>query len=381
MNIKKLSSIPGRIRLYIEGLKGNSNAVINIKDLLKSISSIDSIHINIKTGNILLTYNSYCIDEDMICNVISSSHIKINNLNNMTYTENKLNVYSKELFSGTKSLSHRLLAISISAASFLLFTAEPIYAVCSLILGIPAILYINSYVSLKYILENAALNDIYIKEANSIEHIRNINYILIHPQIVFSDCYLKNLTLMHHLEIESFIYAKRITDPINIEARNLIKNLRYIGINNIAIIEDGENKELILYANKTLGLYNTKKNAQYNNLIVIGENVFPSINDIDSSLILSILPCLKSSNKDINITCHELSKIPWIIQDCRISQEYLIRSQAAAISINILGIFFALIKHINLSGTIVLYFLNTLGNLFYIRHRTLRHNQKNNKSI
>lgn len=372
MNIKKLSSIPGRIRLYIEELKGNSNAVINIENLLRSISSIDSIHINIKTGNILLTYNSYCIDEDMICNVISSSHIKINNLNNMTYTENKLNVYSKELFSSTKSLSHRLLAISISAASFLLFTAEPIYTICSLILGIPAILYINSYVSLKYILKNAALNDIYIKEANSIKHIGNINYILIHPQIVFSDCYLKNPKLMHHLEIESFIYAKKITDPINIEARNLIKNLRYIGINNIVVIEDDDYKELILYANKTLGLYNTKEDAQRNNLIIIKENVFLNINDIEnSSLLLSILPCLKSSNKDINITCHELSKIPWIIQDCRISQEYLIRSQATAISINILGIFFALIKHINLSGTILLYFLNTFGNLFYIRHRTL----------
>ncbi|WP_315071983.1 HMA2 domain-containing protein [uncultured Clostridium sp.] len=376
MNIKKLSSIPGRIRIYIEGLKGNSSAVINIKKLLKSIPSIDSIHINIKTGNIFLAYNSYCIDEDMICNVISSSHIKINNLNNITYTENKVNAYSKELFSGTKSLSHRLLAISISAASFLLFTAEPIYAICSLILGIPATLYINSYVSLKYILENAALNDIYIKEATSIKRIRNINYILIHPQIIFNDCYLKNQKLIRHPEIESFIYTKKITDPINIEARNLIKNLRYVGINNIAIIEDDENKELILYANKTLGLYNTKEDDQRNNLIIIKENVFPGINDIeDNSLILSMLPFLKSANKDINITCHELSKIPWIIQDCRISQEYLIRSQAAAISINILGIFFALIKHINLSGTILLYFLNTLGNLFYIRHKTLNKKQ------
>ncbi len=376
MNIKKLSSIPGRIRLYIQGLKGNSNAVINIENLLKSISSIDSIHINIKTGNILLTYNSYCIDEDMICNVISSSHIKINNLNNITYTKNKVNAYSKELFSGTKSLSHRLLAISISAASFLLFTAEPIYAICSIILGIPAILYINSYVSLKYILENAALNDIYIKEATSIERIRNINYILIHPQIIFNDCYLKNKKLICHPEIESFIYTKKITDPINIEARNLIKNLRYIGINNIAIIEDDENKELILYANKTLGLYTSKEDAQHNNLTIIKENFFLNINDIEvNSLILSMLPCLKSSNKDINITCHELSKIPWIIQDCRISQEYLIRSQAAAISINILGIFFALIKHINLSGTILLYFLNTLGNLFYIRYKTLNKKQ------
>ena len=177
-------------------------------------------------------------------------NIKINNLNNITYTKNKLNVYSKELFSSTKSLSHRLLAISISAASFLLFTAEPIYTICSLILGIPAILYINSYVSLKYILKNAAFNDIYIKEATSIERIRNINYILIHPQIIFNDCYLKNQKLMRHPEIESFIYTKKVTDPINIEARNLIKNLRYIGINNIAIIEDDENKELILYANK-----------------------------------------------------------------------------------------------------------------------------------
>lgn len=62
------------------------------------------------------------------------------------------------------------------------------------------------------------------------------------------------------------------------------------------------------------------------------------------------------------------------------SQEHLVRAHAIAISINVLGIFLSYIKNINVIGSLVLYFLNTLGNLLYIKHKTLN-NKNNNKEL
>ena len=47
INIEKLSSIPGRVRLCIEGLKGNSNLALHIENILQKLSNIQSISLNI----------------------------------------------------------------------------------------------------------------------------------------------------------------------------------------------------------------------------------------------------------------------------------------------------------------------------------------------
>lgn len=370
MNIKKLFSIPGRMRLYIEGLKRNSNAAINVENLLKKFSSIDLIKINLTTGTILLTYNSYYIDEDMICKIISSSSIELNNLSNTNFSKDKIMLYSKELFPYTKSLSKRLLALSICAASILLFTASPIYAISSLVLGFPGVLYLNSYFLHKYILINADLKNIYIKDINSVIYLKDIKDVLIHENIIFNNDNLENLKSMNYFRIESLIHTNRISDPIQLEARHLIKDLRYMGINNITVISENENNGLISYANKSLGLYDTQK-AQGNKLIIIKENDLNKISDINDSIILSISPYKEYYEGDINIACHELYQISWLINQCRINQEHLVRAQAVAVSINVFGIFLVMSKYITLGGSILLYLLNTLGNLFYIKQKTL----------
>ena len=374
MNIKKLFSIPGRMRLYIEDLKRNPNASINVENLLKKISNIDSIKINLTTGTILLTYNSYYIDEDMICKVISSSSIEINNSNNTNCYKDKMNIYSKELFPDTKSLSKRLLAVSISVSSILLFTASPMYAISSLILGFPGLLYLNSYFLYKYILINADFKNIYIKDINSIIYLKDIKDILIHPNVIFNNNNLENIKSMNYFRIESLVHTNRISDPIQIEARHLIKDLRYMGINNITIISENENNGLISYANKNLGLCDTQK-AQSHKLMIIRENDLNVIINTNYSIILSIAPYKKYYKNDINIACHQLYQITWLINQCRINQEHLVRAQAVAVSINVFGIFLVLSKYITLSGSILLYLLNTLGNLFYIKQKTL-HNEK-----
>ncbi|WP_297428279.1 hypothetical protein [Clostridium sp.] len=140
------------------------------------------------------------------------------------------------------------------------------YAISSLILVFPGILFLTSYFSTKYTLIKAHYNNVYIKDSNSIKHIKNIKSILLHQNIVFNNDGLENLKSLNYFRIESFIATKKIKDPINADVRKLIKDLRSIGINNIDIISEYENSNLVLYANKSLGLYDNKKD-QYPKII------------------------------------------------------------------------------------------------------------------
>jgi hypothetical protein len=378
MNIRKLSSIPGRIRLYIEGLKGNYYIAIHIENMLTNFSHIQSININTKTGNILLIYNSYYINEDMIFRIISSSSIKVNNLAKLTYCRNKASNCSKELLQNTKSLSRGLLALSLSVASILFFTSSPTHAICSLILGFPGVIYLTSYFSLKYILHKAYLNNVYIKDIHSIRYIKNMKGISLHPSIVFNNNFDKFKSI-NYFRLESLIYTNKIDNLINIEVRKLIKNLRTIGLNNITIISNYRNNNLILYANKSLGLYDHKENQQHE-ITVINYKDLSEIDKIDRKIILSISPSKKFYEDNITIACSKLCQISWLIEVCMNSEEHLVRAHSIAVSINVFGIFLALIKFISLNQTILLYLMNTLGNLFYIKYNII-HTIKNNKEL
>jgi hypothetical protein len=254
MKIEKLSSIPGRMRLSIEGLKENSNLAMHIENVMKKLSNMQSISINIKTGNMLLIYKPYYIDEDTILNYIYKLNINESNLTSITYERTKFS--SEKLFKDEKSLSRRLLALSIAIASVLIFSSAPIYAVSSLILGFPGIIYVTSYFSLKYTLVEASFNNVYVKDTNSIRFVKNIKSIFIHSNLVFNNDKLEKLGSINHFRIESLISTGAVDDPINIDVRKLIRDLRDIGINNINIIPADEKKDLLLYANKSLGLYN-----------------------------------------------------------------------------------------------------------------------------
>ena len=373
MKIEKLSSIPGRIRLSIEGLKGNSNLAMHIENIIEKLSNMQSISINIKTGNILLTYKPYYIDEDTILNFICKFNIKANDLTSITYERTKFS--SEKLFKEEKSLSRRLLALSIAIASVLIFSSSPIYAISSLILGFPGIIYITSHLSLKYTLIEASFNNVYVKDTNAIRFVKNIKSIFIHSNLVFNNDKLEKLGSINHFRIESLISTGAVEDPINMDVRKLIRDLRNMGINNINIISEDEKKGILLYANKSLGLYNIQKN-EYPEMIITNENDIKAIKAIDKKIILSLSSCKSFDEESIHIDRHELYKIPWLIKTCINNQEYLTRSHVTAVSINVFGIMLAFMRYISLSESIILYFVNTLGNVLYLKHKILHHNKE-----
>jgi len=373
MKIETLSSIPGRIRLGIECLKGNSNLALYIENIIENLSNIQLISINIKTGNILLTYKPYEIDEDKILNFICKFNIKANDLTSITYGRTKLS--SEKLFKEETYLSRRLLALSTAIASVLFFSSSPIYAIASLILGFPGIIHITSHLSLKYTLIEASFNNVYVKDTNTVSLVKNIKGIFIHSNLVFNNDNLEKLKSINHIKIESLISTGVIEDPINIDVRKLIRDLRNIGINNINIISDYEEKDFLLYANKSLGLYNIQNN-EYPEMIIANENDIKVIKNIDNKIILSLSSCKSFDKESIHIDHHELYKIPWLIKTCINNQEYLARSHVTAVSINVFGIMLTFMRYISLKGSILVYFVNTLGNVLYLKHKILHHNKK-----
>jgi hypothetical protein len=257
----------------------------------------------------------------------------------------------------------------------LIFSSAPIYAISSLILGFPGIIYVTSHFSLKYTLIEASFNNMYVKDTNAIRFVKNTKSIFIHSNLVFNNDKLEKLGSMNHFRIESLINTGTVEDPINMDVRKLIRDLRDIGINNINIIPADEKKDLLLYANKSLGLYSIQKN-EYPEMIITNENDINVIKDIDNKIILSLSSCKSFDRESIHINRNELYKIPWLIKTCINNQEYLTRSQVTAVSINVFGIMLAFIRYISLSGSIILYSLNTLGNVLYLKHKILHHNKK-----
>ena len=215
----------------------------------------------------------------------------------------------------------------------------------------------------------------YVKDTNAIRFVKNTKSIFIHSNLVFNNDKLEKLGSMNHFRIESLISTGAVEDPINMDVRKLIRDLRDIGINNINIIPADEKKDLLLYANKSLGLYNIQKN-EYPQMILTNENDIKSLKTLDKKIILSLSSYKSFNEESIHIDRHKLYKIPWLIKTCINNQEYLTRSHATTVSINVFGIMLAFMKYISLSESIILYFVNTLGNVLYLKHKTLHHNKE-----
>lgn len=373
--VQKLFSIPGRIRLGLIGLKGNSNLALYVENIFIKFPNVESVHVNIKTGNILLIYNSYCIDEDRILKYIYETSIPAQYWKHEMFK--KIKRSSTDLYKDEKYLSRSLLTISVAAASILFLTASPISAISSIVLGFPGIIYLNSYLSSTYTRSKACLNEVYVKNIETINSIQNIKNILIHSSVVFDNDKLERLQPIDCLKIESLISTGAVEDPIRSEVRTLIKDLRSIGINHLYIISDDENS-IFLYANRSLGLDHIGE-KEFPEILIINDNSLDTTKTMDNRIIVSLSESKKKYVRNIHVRCHEIDKIPWLIKNCMDSKEYLTRSQTAAVSLNILGMMLIFVRYIGLSGSLILYLINIFGNTLYLKRKILHYKELSNE--
>lgn len=368
IKFNKLFSIPGRIRLGVEGLKYNLNLAFNIENTLIKLPKIYSVKTNIKTGTILLTYDYYSIKESELFNCFNNIYISTENSISIIFNKSKNSL--RDLYTIEKSLSKRLSIFSIVSASILLFSSAPMYSIAAIILGFPGIIYFLSYLSMKYSILASSLENISISNINIVRKLQNIQSISMHPSIIFDDNKIKNINSTDCTEIESLISRGIIEDPITKEIRTLIKDLRTLGINNLSIFTDKEKIGILLYANKTLGFSDIKENM-LPEMILVNEKNIDTIEPMDSRLILCIHGCKISNLNNIDIVCHEFHQISCLIKNCMQNNQYLNRSQVAAVSINIIGIMLTILRYLNLTSSMIFYLINMFGNMIYLNYKTL----------
>ena len=125
--VKKISSIPGRLRISVNVLKKNEQMSYEISNLLVHFKGIISAYSNKKTGNILIIYNDKNIDAAQIIDIIQG--FKCNNkeivisrdANNKSLFKNILQVfnpilllkriYPRKIYEREYDLSNKLIKI------------------------------------------------------------------------------------------------------------------------------------------------------------------------------------------------------------------------------------------------------------------------------
>lgn len=368
LKINRIFSIPGRIRLKVENLRHDSNYAYAIETSLMKLSNINSVKANAATGNLLIMYNCFVVEEAALLNQITGIRITIHNF--AAGRKDALQRKSaSEMFREEKSLSKRFPLLSIAAASALLLSSSMTGAAAALVLGFPGIIYITSYLSFKYTLLLAERNEIYINKAGVIRNIQNLRGIFFHRNVIIDAGNTEHLFAESYLGIETMVANGGIEDPVHQNVRNLIKELRKTGINNLSVLNERNKTGLFVYAVKTLGLDDSGKHRYPE--IRIKKDPFINTKSIYNGLALYVSENKNTESYNIYMKGYELYKIPWFIRICRRSGELLTISQVAAVSINTFGMMLIFTGYLNLGTSILLYLINMFGNITYLRHHIL----------
>ena len=373
IKISKINSFPGRIRLKVENLKNKIWYASAIETALKELGSIELAEANIRTGNLLILYNRINIEEDILLEQIKSTKIFITKDFQAAKEHLEPEPY-EDIFEEEKSLSRRISVLSAAAASVLLFSAAPANAAAALLLGFPGVIYITAYLSQKYTLKKAKRMDISIKNTRVIRKIQKVRSILLHPEVIIEEKNREQLNSKSYLEIENLIANDEIEDPVQPYTRKLVKNIRKIGIHDISVLSGGNKTGVLIYAVKTLGLQDKRKHCPPE--MIIQKNGSVSAEWIPDNIILCSSDNKTEKTQNIDIRCYDLNKIPWLINICHRSNEFLCRSQIAAASINVFGIMLVFTGYLYLGTSLLLYLINMFGNIWYLRYKILQSNKE-----
>jgi cation transport ATPase len=65
-----IHNVPGRLRITTPAAKNNAYVADSIEDLLRTISGVDNVAVNLTTGSCLINYNPVKAKQDDIVNVL-----------------------------------------------------------------------------------------------------------------------------------------------------------------------------------------------------------------------------------------------------------------------------------------------------------------------
>lgn len=392
MEIKILSSIPGRIRIKIEGLKRNEKAVSFLKNCLQFYHGISFVSPSISTGNLLVLYDCKLISAAEVLEKITSTSIqnvpkcvheeftevergsKLTSKNYLPYNDrfnNKINTYEHEI-----TLSKKLLALNVLVIVPALFTSISLgYTLGILVFGFPGVLFLirkSAYCREKKMLSR----DFNLANPSLVNRLAEIEHMLIEDSIINADL----LTSI----------PGDISNLAESNALKLIKDFRNIGLTDIHMLST-KNSEANNHISFMLGINKIELDRQLSQDKSLIRSTFISANTaaIISSNDLSTL-CSKQilvflggrhirlSEEDSIITfnLNSTNKIPFVLDLSKYCKELITRSETIAITVNILGMFFAVAEFITFLPAAGLYIFNYLSNKFYISNKLTQYEKE-----
>jgi len=375
--IKVKFFVPGRIRLYIALLYKNKFLTAKILNSIKNKTNINSIHIDSNTCNLIIIYNYEKLSEIDLKRFIEIEIKPFLNtgFNKLSLTaKSEENSVNKSIYENEKAISKRIFLGSlfvigtISIASFNIATI-----ISTMILASPFILFYLRNKGYRLTSDLLSKGKVDLKNHSLIKFFSEVDEIYIQDDLIIDKGIVnKNIDFLQNnsYSLERLVIYGEVEEPIFPFAKILIKNLRNIGVNKIFIISKQTN-EFISYANGVLGInsltlkecYMTKcinSFSEESTIIVLGRSNF--INGTNHSLVIYLNPeKYEVKNKEENsflLSKREILKLPYSILLCKYMENTINTTENICLTINMIGLIFAISKYIFIRGSIMIYLLN-----------------------
>jgi cation transport ATPase len=381
MKTKILSSIPGRMRIKIERLLHNENTMYLLEDSLHSCPGIVLVSPNITTGNMVVYYDAQLVDSLEISKRISSTNII--NCSSYDYKDCTKQLYkSNKIFDREKSLSSRLLTLSVIISGLALsfsFGLEVILSV--MILGFPGILLLIHRAVYKTAQKNLKYNKFDFRNPNLLYELSEVKHLLIEDTVL--------------RPVGPVGGAKDFNSLFYDDVLQLIKKFRNLGLLDITMISR-QNNDINSYISYLLGINKIElddklcfdkvlsKSIKNKGMIAI----ILKNNDLRELRKAHIIVFQGYKEKKpavddfvIAFRMDDVNKIPYVIDTSKYCNKLVIRKENIAVTVNIVGIFFAITKFITPLSSIALYFTNYLVNTIHLTNQLAQYEKEHFNEI
>lgn len=373
--IKVKFFIPGRIRLVINLLYKNKLLATKILFAIKSKANINSIHIDSNTSNCIIMYNYEKISEFDLRRLIEMElkpFLKADFKELMPIEKSENN--DESIYENEKSIAKRLLLGSMFAVGTISIASFNVPTILStMILASPFILFYIKNRGYRLTSNLLSKRNIYLQSDSFSKVISEVDEIYMQDDVILDrDIVNKNINYLkdNKFSMERLVIYGEIDEPIFSDVKILVKNLRNVGVNRIFILSKQANK-FTNYAKGVLGInsltlkegYMTKYINSFSEeplIIILGKsNLNNKKNDKLVIYLYSDNDEVKYKEKNsFSLLKKDILELPYSILICKYMETTINTTENISLTINVIGLMFAVSQYIFISGAISIYFLN-----------------------
>ncbi|AKL96398.1 hypothetical protein CACET_c29540 [Clostridium aceticum] len=401
--IEIISSIPGRIRLNIEGLSKEEKLGYQVVCLFQELRGTKNVSFSRITGNILVLYNEDCLNEGKIIEHIknfdftkclevlpwttgeSIGKIISKSLNPFHLIGKK---YSEKIYKTEYILSKRLIKVGfLLGLALFIFTSYSMNILSIGILAYPGILFAIASATYYYTAEIFKYHSIFIKKSETLGLMGRTTDIFIQDQVLLKEEKGNSILLekdFSKAELQRCIVLGKINKPVTTEGETIIQELRKYGILNITLYT--RKKDVLTeYLAYYLGIEDihhlsdeegpmAKESSNGVKLLVIQEDLIEDTRKTprDVTIIIPKKLSKKIRSQEVVLLQKEFIRFPQILQLSGSIDELITRSQVTAVTINVIALFLTIMRQIHPFTALSIYGMNMFAQLIILQNNTQR---------